>query len=264
MEILEELNKFNKIKFYDENHKYVIEGQDATSVTTLFKEYEPPFQKKFWAEKKAKQKGVTAQEIMSMWEKNGKFSREKGTIFHSYAENYLANRIFERPFGLEDKMNVALDKLEVLFHNFYDKTKDSLVPIASEIVVGDVESRTCGMIDQLYYNKKHNEFQLFDWKTNKEIKTEPFGKQKLLTELNHLDNCELVKYSLQLSCYKYIIEKVTNIKIGSCFILWFHENNEEFKHFKTHDLSEDVDKLFKKRIATLENSMVAEHEMEFY
>jgi hypothetical protein len=264
IEIHEELNKFNDIKFFDEGHKYVLkDGNHASSVTTLFKEFEPPFNKKFWAEKKAKQQGVSPQEIINLWEANGKFSREKGTLFHAYAENYIANRVFERPIGLDDKMNFALDRLEVLFHAFYEKTKNSLIPIASELVIGDEESRTCGMLDQLYFNKKHNEFQIFDWKTNKQIRTEPFNNQKLLTELNHLDNCELVKYSLQLSCYKYIIEKMTNIKIGSCFVLWFHEKNETFKHYKVHDLSEDVDKLFKKRILTVESSMVKEHEMEF-
>ena len=59
IDIIEELNKFNHIKFYDEGHRYLMNGDiEASSVTTLFKEYEPPFNKKFWAEKKADQQGV--------------------------------------------------------------------------------------------------------------------------------------------------------------------------------------------------------------
>ena len=51
-----------------------------------------------------------------------------------------------------------------------------------------------------------------DYKTNKEIKTEGFKNyegitQKMLFPLNHLDDCNLNHYTLQLSLYMYIILK---------------------------------------------------------
>ena len=59
-----------------------------------------------------------------------------------------------------------------------------------------------------------------------------------------LDECEFNTYSLQLSIYKKIIERNTNLKIGSCHLVWFNEENDNYKVINCDDFSHHVDNMF--------------------
>jgi hypothetical protein len=43
---------------------------------------------------------------------------------------------------------------------------------------------------------------------------------KLFAPLDHLDDCDYTKYTLQLSFYAYMFEKLTGIKVRRIFIDW--------------------------------------------
>lgn len=63
------------------------------------------------------------------------------------------------------------------------------------------------MVDMVFYNVKANEYQIWDYKTNKKLTTEN-KYQNLLNPLFDLSESDINIYSLQLSLYKYIIEKI--------------------------------------------------------
>ena len=63
----------------------------------------------------------------------------------------------------------SYNKCCTIFDKFHENSRKSLVPIKSEVVVGDKEFGVCGMLDQLFWNEKAQEYQIWDWKTNKEI-----------------------------------------------------------------------------------------------
>jgi ATP-dependent exoDNAse (exonuclease V) beta subunit len=109
-----------------------------------------------------------------------------------------------------------------------------------ELVVGDDEYKIAGMVDCLFYNKKSNKLEIWDYKTNKEIKTSNNFGNKMLQPISHLDECEHNTYSLQLSLYKHIIEKNTNLEIGNCYLIWIHENNDNYKVIKCNDLHAEI------------------------
>ena len=132
----------------------------------------------------------------------------------------------------------------VLFNKFYEESYGKLVPMKSEIIVGDDELGICGMVDQLFWNNKTNELQIWDWKTNKEIKRNNRWQQ-FKEPLSHLDVCEFNTYSLQLSLYRYIIEKNTNIKLGDSYIVWFNEKNNNYEPIKCRDYREEVKAMLK-------------------
>jgi len=53
---------------------------------------------------------------------------------------------------------------------------------------------------------------IYDYKTNKEVKTEPYitwdgTRTTMQTPLSHLDDCHITHYALQLSIYMYIVLK---------------------------------------------------------
>ena len=82
--------------------------------------------------------------------------------------------------------------------------------------------------------------EVWDYKTNKAIKTKNDYGQRFEEPISHLDVCEINTYSLQLSLYKHIIEKNTNLKIGNCYLIWINENNKNYKVFKCKDLEAEI------------------------
>ena len=234
MNIHEELSKFKHIKYYDEPHKYFIEEQSLVSGTTFVGLYKKKFDTKGQAKKSAEKKGIPVEEVLADWEYRGDFSRTKGTMLHAYAENYWLNKVFPIDYSKTDErfeqglMQERLEACIKLFHNFYNDACKSLHPVAMELVVGDKELGLGGMVDCLFWNSKHNEFQIYDYKTNLEINHFSKYREKLLPPVHFLPNCELETYSMQLNLYKFIIEKNANIKIGKMYLVHIHEEQESY------------------------------------
>lgn len=244
-EIFEELSKFNHIVYHDEPHTYQMNGKFATSVTKLIGKFEKPFDADYWSKKKAEEEGVTPEVIKARWKLKANIACEKGTAVHSYIENYLSNKVFPYPashirplFEGSDPVRPKYDKIIPLVHKFVDAIKGKMVPVRSEFVVGDVDYNICGMIDQIFYNKKSGMLELWDWKTNEEIDTD--SRYKLLDPISHISNAKLDIYSLQLSLYKHIIEKNTNLKMGDSYLTWFNEENDNYQIFKCRDYSKEA------------------------
>ena len=255
MKITKELAKFNNIKFHDKEHKYYLNGIRTKSVTSVIGEYKHPFDKEYWSKKKADERGITQEEIIKEWKYKADFSCEKGSAFHEYVENFLTNKVFPFP---EHKITKALDgeenmieckkaveKLTKLFDKFYKDSFGRLIPVRAEVVVGDEEWGVTGMIDQLFYNEKSKKLEIWDWKTNKAINKKNKWQQ-FKEPLSHLDVCELNTYSLQLSFYKLIVERNTELEIGDCYIVWFNENNETYKIMKCYDFRDEILKIMNK------------------
>lgn len=248
--LFDELNKFNGIKYIDSTHQYHYDGVPQTSVTTFIGNFKPKFDSEKEAEKYAAKRGLIYEDVLESWEYTRNYASIKGKSLHSFVENWYYNRIFEyneddltTQFG--ESMVKNIEKMIRLFKQFYADSKDVLVPIRSELIVGDKDFNISGTVDQLFYNKKYNELQIFDWKTNKAIEFSNAYGNRFDRPISHLDVCEFNTYSLQLSIYKYIIEKNTNLKIGNTYIVWFNELNEEYKIFKCADLRNDFEKMLK-------------------
>ena len=253
MELIRELAKFNNIKYYDKPHKYYIDEKELTSVTTFIGKFKEKFDEEYWSKKKAKERGITQKEILAEWKNKALTSTEKGTAFHEYAENYLTNRIFPFPqeqidnvLGKGNDVKERFDKLVILFEEFYKQSYGRLIPIRAELVVGDKELGICGMVDQLFFNEKSGKLEIWDWKTNKKIdRNNRF--QQFKEPVSHLDVCELNTYSLQLSLYKYIITRNTNIDLGDSYIVWFNEKNDKYFPIKCHDYTQEIKIMLKNR-----------------
>jgi ATP-dependent exoDNAse (exonuclease V) beta subunit len=245
MDISVELSVFNNIKYYDKEHKYYIDGKEMVSATRLIGTFKQAFDSEYWSQKKATERGITTAEILKEWKYKSDYSCEKGNLLHDYAENYLNNKIFPYPkekvikiLGNND-VEEAFEKLKKLFKKFYSESYGKLIPIKSEIIVGDEELGICGMVDQLFWNNKSEELQIWDWKTNKEIKRNNKWQQ-FKDPISHLDVCEYNTYSLQLSLYRYLIEKNTHLKLGDSYIVWFNEKNENYEPIKCRDYREEI------------------------
>lgn len=236
---------FKNVFFIDKNHTYRINSEEAKcSVTSLLKKYTPEFKGEKPARAIAAKRGVSVEDVLNEWEYKKQYSCHKGTEFHKFAENYLARKqvsldedAAKQFFIKNNSMNVLEDfknyKKEMLgmvsnFLKFYNWYEGTYSIVKSELVIGDTGSKICGTIDNLSLNEKTGELAIFDYKTNQNIKTEGYKKETLLEPFKHLQNCEMVKYSLQLWIYKIILEKNTPYKVGDLYIVWVaKENNYE-------------------------------------
>ena len=237
------VDSFSNICFFEKNHKYTIDGKPAKySVSQLIKKYEKDFESDKISKQVAIKQGVTQRDILRKWDFERDYSCHKGSEFHRIVENHFNNKkvkinrdlldLFFKDycdFKNEDYAeNYYKDIANYLknFFNFYEWWKQDHILIKSEFIIGDEKTKVCGTIDNLSFNKKTNQLVIFDYKTNKAIKTKnPYG-EKFLDPLVHLDKCEFNKYSLQLSLYSVILEKVTSFEIPKSYIVWVNGVND--------------------------------------
>lgn len=238
---LKKLKVFDRITYFDKNHTYKIDGEPSArvSVTGLVGCVKEKFDENKWSAIKAKEHGITPEEMRLVWKKNNQMSTYQGSTLHNYIDNYYQNKVIpynrnlaEAILGqtLHEMMQKNLVVLVKQFNNFYNTTKDYILPIKNEFVVGDLtNTKVCGMLDMLAFNTETNTFEIYDFKTNKRFSLESEYKKNFLPPVEHLDECEFNSYSLQLSLYKMFIEKYTDIKIGDIKVIWFSINNEDYK-----------------------------------
>jgi len=241
LEDLKKLKVFDRITFYDDKHSYKIDGQPSAkvSVTGLVNTVKEPFDEEKWAGIKAKEVGISPEEMKLLWKKNNQMATLQGSTLHNYIDNYYQNKV--KPYNrvlaesilgqtLHEMMYKNLKVLVKQFMNFYNDTKDNVIPIKNEFVVGDLEdTRICGMLDMLVYNSETEKYEIYDFKTNKRFSMVSEFEKKLQYPVQHLDECELNIYSLQLSLYKIFIQKYARIVIDKLKVVWFSVNNDNYK-----------------------------------
>lgn len=234
MNIHEELAKFNNVVYYDEPHKYFIGDRQLISGTAFIELFKKKFDKKKKALDYAKKNRINFEDVLEDWERKGEFARTKGTLLHAYAESYWQNKVFpDTSIEYDGKygdliMSERLGRCKELFHNFYNDAKENLIPVALELVIADSELGLSGMVDKLMWNKKAKEYQIWDYKTNKEIGMKSKYKEYMSPPINFLQVCEFNSYSIQLGLYKYLIQRNTNIKIGKCYLIHIHEEQDKY------------------------------------
>lgn len=243
---------FDDIQFEEEAHKYKFKSRPdltPTSVTTVLNYYQKPFDEDYWAKRKADDYGITKEEVLAKWEKDRNTACDKGTICHLYMESKLSGI----PFNWDEKydyVKTEFNRTKIMMHKYLKASSKKLIPVKSELIVGDTEYNITGMIDQVYKDKD-GKYYLFDWKTNKKI--DKTSNYKLEGYLSNIDSSKLSIYSLQLHLYKHLIEKNTDVKIEDCFIVWFGPNENNYNIYKVKDYEYLIPGLIKDFIKNKEN-----------
>lgn len=260
---MELFTKFNRIKFHDDIHKYYLGNKNLISVTTVLHKYQEEFDAYYWSNRKKEELQLSQEEVLLYWKALNIKSQIKGSAVHNYAELLYNNKIYkydnERSLTLLGKEHIEIlarkgektieEEFKIVktyVDNFYNDSFGKLIPIKTEFVVFDEEWELAGMMDILFWNVTKQCFQIWDWKTNKELNKESKYKIKLKKVLNHLHDCEFEIYSLQLTTYKRIIERNTGIKIEGCYIVWFNEVNENYKILQCNDYSDEINMMMSK------------------
>ena len=256
-EYLNELNKaFGNFKFFEEDHHYEYKGERVgISVTRLIEEYTNEFDAESIAEKVAIRDGKTIQEVLDEWKQKNEWACKKGSACHEYAQSLWSNvKYFDKQWdGIEYVK--AVDKIQKQALNFRIDFDDRLEHLADEFVVGSDEYDIASAIDHLFINKYTGGLVLVDYKTNSDIhKTEKYAKN-MKVPLSHLKDFTLNHYYIQLSIYKYIVEKYTNLKIEEMFIVYMSENIENYEIIEIPYLKDEVEEILENRRVKNMNGM---------
>jgi len=242
----------NSISFDEGPHIYTINGDSQyTSVTTWnhthFEEFNADkiinnmMRSKNWPN--SEYYGMTKEEIKIQWDKNRDEAASAGTKLHYDIECFYNNNIVNNE-STEYKY----------FKEFYNDFKH-LKPYRTEWMIWDNILRLAGSIDMVFENED-GEWEIYDWKRCKEIKTmASYGKKAKTKCISHIYDCNFFHYSLQLNTYKAILEKNYNIKIAKMCLVCLHPNNKNnsYLRYEVPDLSEEIKLLFDYRLQQITN-----------
>ena len=255
-EVKKELEVFNKFKFFEEDHHYECNGKRVgISVTRLIEEYSNPFDQQAIAEKVALRDNKDVTQVLQEWQYKNKFACAKGHTCHEYAQSLWSNN---KPdidyFDKSVEYTQACDKIFIQAGLFYKDFSDKFIHIQDEQLVGSEEYNIASAVDDLFLDKEGNVW-LIDYKTNSILKGYNDDEKNrrytknMLIPLQTLKDDALHHYYLQLSIYKYLIEKYTNIKIYKTMIVYMSENIENYELIETPYLENEVKKILELRRA---------------
>ncbi len=253
-EVKQKLKVFDKFKFFEEDHHYECNGKKVgISVTRLIEEYSNPFDQQAIAEKVALRDNKSVSEVLEEWEYKNKFACEKGSTCHEYAQSIWSGEEYnELLFDGSIEYLTSVNKIQAQAMNFWKDFKNKFTHIQDEQLVGSEEYDICSAVDHLFLDKEDNVW-LIDYKTNSILKGYNDDEKnrrytkKMLIPLQNIKDDSLNHYYLQLSIYKYLIEKYTNIKIYKTMIVYMSENIEKYELIETPYLEEETKKILELR-----------------
>ena len=254
--IKKELTKtFKDFQFFPEDHHYEFKGQRVgMSVTRLISTYENKFDKYNIAGKVANRDGRSITDVLREWKYKADFACTKGSTCHEFAQSRWSKEKYKLDkFDGSNKYLEAVLKIQKQAVNFYEDYKNIFEHIYDEFVVGSEEYDIASAIDHLFINKLTGGLVLVDYKTNTVLKGHnDDGKntryaKNMKIPLMNIKDITLNHYYLQLSIYKYLIEKYTSLKVDEMFIVYFTENNDNYEIIEIPYLKKEIEKILENR-----------------
>ncbi len=205
----------SRLSFDAATHTYYCDGLECISVTTLVDECFPRFDAEHWAARIAVREGVDPEVILDRWKRDADRARALGTAMHEKIEKYY--------LGEDDGDSSDALRLFRLFaaHN-------RLYPFRTEWRIFDEDLGIAGTLDFLELTPG-GAYNIYDWKRSKKlveadgriIMESPYGKRGLYP-LNNLHDTSYWHYALQLSIYRYILERKYGIPVSEMKLGVFH------------------------------------------
>ncbi len=150
--------------------------------------------------------GMSPEEIKEVWENEQKRADELGTWYHDQREQeVLACETIRR-----DGLDIPVFH-PIINNGLKISPNQNLVEgIYPEHFMYLKSAGICGQADRVEVIKDH--IDVYDYKSNKKIEQQSYVNwegisKKMFPPVQHLDDCNLMHYALQLSIYMYIMLK---------------------------------------------------------
>lgn len=278
-------DSFRDFKFYEDGHYYTYKDKPVgISVTRFIAEYENEFNQQEVAEKVLEKNlkkynyaieqlklyyddvehnkemkeylklPITIEDILKEWKYKANFACAKGTTCHEYAQFLWSGKdwnIIDFDESIEYQM--AVTKIQKQATQFKFDYQEHLEHLQDELVVGSAEYDIASAADHLFYNKLTGGLVLVDYKTNSTLKgynDSEYNRRytkKMKVPLHKIDDDALHHYHIQLSIYKFLIEKYTGLKVDEMFIVYMSENIENYEIIEIPYLKKEVELILENR-----------------
>ncbi|MBQ7851721.1 MAG: hypothetical protein IKA19_02410 [Muribaculaceae bacterium] len=200
------------LTFDEVQHIYTLNGRRMESVTTIVEDCFPKFDAEYWAARKAPALGLTPEQLIAQWEEKACQARELGTCMHEKIEHHY--------MGISSESDETFD----LFLQFAKKYV--LQPYRTEWRIFYEEYGIAGTLDFLEY--RDGQFNIYDWKRSEKlvvngvVEKESRYRKTALPPIAHLSDTTFYHYALQVSIYRYILEKKYGINVSQSRLAVFH------------------------------------------
>ena len=260
--IIEELQFFKGIDFHEEEHFYTLNDyRFGISATSLIETYAQEFDSDGISQMVANKRGISQKEVLDEWKKENKFSCIKGSCIHLKAQSLWMGTDYEIDYNTiddtidKDRLKKEYDIMSKQATDFYNDYKDMYDMIQDEFIVWSKEFDIAGSIDGIMYNKNTQQCCILDFKSNKDLQFKSKYRKKMKVPLHELDDVNGQHYYIQLSIYKYLIEKYTNIKVDELFIVYFNINADSYEIIEIPYLKNEVEEILENRRVKNMNGM---------
>ena len=210
-----EINRHSRdsqIQFDSKSHIYTYNGRGFKSITRIVEECFEQFDTDYWAKRKAPSMLMSIEAVKDLWSRKAEKARSLGTLMHEKIERFY--------LGLPNES----DPTYKIFEQF--TRENELNPYRTEWLIYDEETEIAGTLDFLDY--QDGVFTIYDWKRcNKAIvrgnpvKVDQWGK-RALKPIQHVYDTKYWHYVLQISFYRYILEKKYGLSISNSRLAVFH------------------------------------------
>ena len=260
--IIEELQFFKGIDFHEEQHFYTLNDyRFGISATSLIETYAQEFDSDGISQMVANKRGISQKEVLDEWKKENEFSCIKGSCIHLKAQSLWMGTDYEIDYNTiddtidKDRLKKEYDIMSKQATDFYNDYKDMYDMIQDEFIVWSKEFDIAGSIDGIMYNKNTQQCCILDFKSNKDLQFKSKYRKKMKVPLHELDDVNGQHYYIQLSIYKYLIEKYTNIKVDELFIVYFNINADSYEIIEIPYLKKEVEEILQNRRVKNMNGM---------
>ncbi len=245
------------IEFEPKEHKYTIDGVDegVISATGLLEEYFEEFDAEKiidkyydnWQERgDERYSGKSKEEIAQKWEENREEKSRLGTKLHEKIEHYYKNNAHHNDLS-EIKTEYEFFK-EFIFNNPGLSAEREEDYKSEWKVCTDLDLKLAGTLDMCFKNSDGT-YDIYDWKRAKNIETKESysGEGKKNIPGTKIPNTNYHKYSLQLTIYKYILQKYYGIKIRRMCFVQFHPKQKGYIIYEAWECYDLVKCMMKER-----------------
>lgn len=225
------------LRFDSGSHLYSVNGIPLQSVTDFVEHCFPEFDARTMARHTAARTGQNVADVLEMWERKGKESRDAGTEMHKKIESFYQLK------------NITDDDTIRLFRIFTNQI--TLNPYRTEWSIYDTATNLAGTVDFVDYTD--GKFIIYDWKRSDKLVNNgmPVMKskynKKALPPISHVEDCAYYHYAMQLSLYKYILEKNYGIEISDLRLGVFHPTYNKPYVLKVPYMKREIDTLMSLR-----------------
>ena len=203
----------------DDTHQYFDNhGVEYQSVSSFLNLFSKKFDKEGISKLTAAKQGISQEEVIAGWDKTRDDAIDHGNRIHDNLEAYMkTTQILP---GGESLLPLA-KSISAEYSQYYRTFQEEIIFSEEHLLSGKTDNRF------QHTSSKNSLISFGDFKTNqsKGIQFENKYGQYMLGPLSHLQDCNFIKYSLQLSLYAYMFQQNTGCKIGNLHIMFIPPHN---------------------------------------